>query len=819
MATLWQDVRFGLRVLLKNPGFTAIAVLTLALGIGANTAIFSLGNVFVFRPLPVKDADRLTVVAVQSKANADPGQLSYLDYQDYKKQAEVFTEMTFYDLSLAGIGYHGHADRIIIAYVPSNFFTMLGIRPALGRLIAAGEGDEPKTGPVVVLGHNYWLRRFGGDPGVLGRSVTLDGQMVTVIGVVPEEFHGPYNIVEMDAYAPIGMHGIASGNTSFFTDRRDTELRVLATLKPGRTVQQAEAALKVIAQRLAKEYPEADQGQIPRVFPERLARPEPAAADSMPLVTTVFLLMVGLVLLVACFNVANLLLARAAAREKEIAVRAAMGAGRMRLIRQLLTESILLAIAGAVGGALVGNWAVRGLESLRPLGDFPLRLAFTFDWRVFSYVAGVALAAGIVAGLAPALRVSRTNLNETLRESGRGLVGDTRRHWLRNGLVIAQVAGSLIVLVAAGLFTRSLTHAESIDLGYDPHNVVNISLDPKLQGYDQPRAEAFFRELLRRAKALPGVQSASLAYSVPLGYYNDGASLYAEGQAIPPGTRVPGAPYNSVSPDYFSTLHMKILEGRAFTDADTSASGPVAIVNQKMAERFWPHQDPLGKRFSYKSAAGPFVTVVGVTRNAKMTGLLDEPGMYFFVPQTQNYKSIHVLHLRTSVPPESLIRTAEALVRELDPNLPVYDVMTMERSLGGANGYFLFKVGAAFAGTLGGLGLLLAVVGVYGVVSYAASQRQHEIGIRMALGAQPRSVLGLVIRQAVVLVGAGVGVGVLAALGLSRILVSLLVGVTSYDPLTFASVSALMVAVALVACYIPAYRAAHVDPMVALRHE
>ncbi len=819
MGNLLQDLRYGLRMLAKNPAFTAVAVLTLALGIGANTAIFSLGNVFMFRPLPVKDADRLTVVTVQSRADADPGQLSYLDYLDYKKQADVFTEMTFYDLHLPGLGYQGHADRIIMAYVPSNFFTMLVIRPALGRLIAAGEGDEPKTGLIIVLGHSYWVRRFGGDPGVIGRSVTLNGQMVTVIGVVPEEFHGPYNIVEMDAYAPIGMYGAAAGNTRFFTDRRDTELRVLATLKPGKTVQQAEAALRVIAQRLAKEYPEADQGQIVRVFPERLARPEPSVADSMPLVGAVFLLMGGLVLLVACFNVANLLLARAAAREKEIAVRAAMGAGRMRLIRQLLTESILLAIAGAVGGALVGDWAVRGLESLRPLGDFSLRLAFTFDWRVFSYVASVALAAGILAGLAPALRVSRTNLNETLRESGRGLVGDTRRHWLRNGLVIAQVAGSLIVLVAAGLFTRSLTHAESIDLGYDPHNVVNISLDPKLQGYDQPRAEAFFRELLRRAKALPGVQSASLAFSVPLGYYNDGSSLYAEGQTIPPGTRVPGAPYNSVSPDYFSTLRMKILEGRAFTDADTSTSEPVAIVNQKMAERFWPHQDPRGKRFSMNSASGPFVTVVGVVRDSKETGLLDTPGMYFFLPQTQNYKSTHVLQLRISVPPESLISTAEALVRELDPNLPAFDVMTMDQSLQGANGYFLFKVGAALAGALGGLGLLLAVVGVYGVVSYAASQRQHEIGIRMALGAQPRSVLGLVVRQAVVLVGAGVGVGVLAALAVSRILVSLLVGVTSYDPLTFASVSALMVAVALVACYIPARRATKVDPMVALRYE
>jgi putative ABC transport system permease protein len=819
MGILLQDLRYGLRMLTKNPGFTAVAVLTLALGIGANTAIFSLGNVFMFRPLAVKDADRLAVVAVQSRADADPGPLSYPDYLDYRQHSNVFTDMTGYALNLAGIGYKGHADRIIMSYVPSNFFTMLGIRPALGRLVVPGEGEQLKTGPVLVLGHSYWRKRFGGDPNVVGRSVSLNGQAVTIIGVVPEEFHGPYNIVEMDAYAPIGMFGAASNSANFFTSREERDLRVLATLKPGVSVRQAEAALAVIAQRLAREYPHADQGQIARVFPERLARPEPAAADAMPLVASVFFLMVGLVLLVACVNVANLLLARVAVREKEMAIRAAIGAGRARLIRQLLTESILLAAAGGVGGAIAGNWVIRGLEGLRPLGDFPLRLAFTFDWRVFSYVAGVALGAGILAGLAPAWRASRTDLNQALREGGRGLIGDTRRHWLRNGLVIAQVAGSLIVLVAAGLFMRSLAKAESIDLGYDPHNVLNVGLDPGLQGYDQPHADAFFRELLRRAKALPGVQSASLSFSVPLGYYNEGANVYAEGQAVPPGSRVPGAPYNCVTPGYFSTMRMRILEGRTFTDGDTSTSERIAIVNKTMAERLWPHQDALGKRFSYKDASGPFVTVVGITRDAKETGLLDVPGMYFFVPQTQEYKSIHVLQLRTSVPPETLVIPVEALARELDPNLPAYDVMTMDQSMAGANGYFLFKVGAGLAAALGGLGLLLAVAGVYGVVSYGASQRKHEIGIRMALGARPSSVLGLVIRQAVVLVGAGVGIGVLAALGVTRILVSLLVGVTSYDLLTFVSVSGLMLAVALVACYIPARRATKVDPMVALRYE
>ena len=827
LETLWQDLRYGLRMLRKDLGFTAVAVLTLALGIGANTAIFSLGNVFMFRPLPVKDAERLAVVAVQYHADDDPGQLSYLDYQDYRKQSEVFTEMTFYDLHLAGLGYRGHADRVIMAYVPGNFFTMLGLRPALGRLIAPGEGDEPKTGPVVVLGHSYWQRRFGGDPGVIGRSVTLDGQLVTVIGVVPKEFVGPYTIVELDAYAPIGI----SGDTHLFTDRRDSDLRVLASLKPGVSAKQAEIALSVIAHRLTQEYPATNQGQIVRVIPERLARPEPAVENYMPLVTTIFLVMVGLVLLVACFNVANLLLARAAAREKEIAIRAAIGAGRARLIRQMLTESFVLAVVGAAGGALLGNWAIRGLEKLRPLGDFALRLDFRFDWRVFAYVTGATLLAGIVAGLAPALRTSRTNLNDTLREGGRGLVGGTRRQGLRNGLVIAQVAGSLIVLVAAGLFTRSLTNAEAVDLGYDTHHVLNVSLDPKLQGYDQAHAEAFFRELLRRAKALPGVESASLAYSVPLGYYNDGSSVYVENQAPQPADkRPPGAGYNCVTPDYFSTMRMKILRGRAFTEGDTSTSQRVAIVNETMAQQSWPHRDAIGQRFGLEgpprpaksgSQGGPYpwVTVVGVVRDARVQGFLAPPGSYFYVPQTQNYKSTHALQLRTLVQPQSLIAPTEALVRELDPNLPVFDVMTMEQTVAGGNGYFIFKMGAGLAGCLGLLGLILAVVGVYGVVSYGASQRLHEIGIRMALGAQPTSVLGLVVRQAVVLVGAGIGIGILAALGVSRLLVSLLVGVTSYDPITLVSVSGIMLAAALVACYIPARRATKVDPLVALRHE
>ena len=819
MESLWQDIRFGLRVLAKSPAFTAIAVLTLALGIGANTAVFSMANAFLFRPMPVKDADRLVVVALQNDQGGEPGQLSYLDYCDYKQQNNVFTDMTQFTLNLAGLGFQGRADRIIISYVPSNFFSMLGLHPSLGRFPEAGEGDAPGSGSVIVLGYSYWQNRFAADPSVIGRNVSLDGRAVTVIGVMEKEFTGPYSIVDMDAYAPVGMYGMASNSKSYFTARGDRDARVLATLRPGVTPQNAQASLAVIARRLAQQYPQTNQGLTARVVSERLARPEPAVADSIVLVTAVFLVLVGLVLLVACVNVANLLLAKALARQKEIAVRAAMGAGRLRLLRQLLTESVLLAAGGAAAGALMGMWVCRTMDRLRPVGDFPVRLGFTFDWRVFCYVAAVAVGAGILAGLVPALRVPRANLIATLREGGRGAVGDAGHHWLRNGLVMAQVAGSLIVLVAAGLFARSLSRVESIDLGFDPHNLLNVGLNPALQGYDQDRAEALLRDLLRRAGALPGVRSASYAFTVPMSYYSTGEMIYAEGQAPVENSRVPGAGVNAVSPEYFETMRMKILEGRAFTDADTRTSEPVAVVNETMAKRLWPGEDPIGRRFSYKSSSGPFVTVVGLVKNAKTGGITDSPGNYFYLPASQRYMAIHVLQMRTNVPPETLIPAIEAQARELDPNLPLFDMMTMEKSLNGANGYFLFRTGAVLAGVLGGLGLLLAVVGVYGVVSYTASRRTHEIGVRMALGATPSGIFVLVLRQAAVLVGAGVAIGLLAALGLSRLLSSLLVGVSSYDPVTFTGVSAFLVGVALLACYLPARRATRVDPSLALRHE
>lgn len=534
MQTFWQELRYGLRMLWKAPGFTAAAVLTLALGIGANTAIFAVVNAFLFRPLAIQNANRLTVLAVQRGKRGIPAEISYPDYRDYQQQSDAFTDIGAYVISLRGLASRGHADRIVTSYVTSNYFSMLGVRPAVGRLIRPGEGDQPNTGSVVVLGHHYWERRFASNPDVVGSTMTLDGQPVTIIGVVPKEFRGTFAIVEMDAYVPIGMLAANSHDTAFFTDRGQRELHVLGVLKPGVTVRQAQASLNVITQQLAKQYPQNDKDQLIHVYPERLARPTPSAGRSVPVAAGAFLTLVALVLLIACVNVANLLLARAATRHKEMAIRAALGAARFRLVRQMLTESILLAIAGGAGGALLGNWVCHGLESLRPIGDFPVRFGLTFDWRVFSYVAGVALLAGIIAGLAPAMTSSRIDLNATLREGGRGMDEGGGRHPIRHVFVIAQVGGSVALLVATGLFVRSLTRAATIDLGFDSHNVLNIGIDPGLEGYDQSRAEAFFRELLRRAKAVPGVESVALAFTVPMNYYSMGPRYSPRARRLSP---------------------------------------------------------------------------------------------------------------------------------------------------------------------------------------------------------------------------------------------------------------------------------------------
>ena len=815
---LLQDVHFGLRMLRKSPGFTAVVVLTLALGIGANTAVFSVVNSFLFNPLPVRDPGRLVVVAYHDPKANFPHEISNADLQDFQAHSEVTSDMTAFLVNFAGLSTGDRSERVFVTFAKGNYFSSLGIQPALGRLFLPGEGETSGSDPVMVLGYSYWMRRFNGDPSVVGQSVNLNGQAVTIIGVAPKTFFGTFYIVDSDAYAPLGMFASAT-MSDILTDRKDRQLRVLAHLKPGVSTEKARASLQVIADNLTREYPDTDIGLQMDVIPERLARPEASSASSWPLFAGVFLGLVGLVMVVTCVNVANLLLSRASNREKEMAVRTALGAGRPRLFRQLLTESLFQSALGAIGGGVIGVWLMKWIETIRLPGDTALRTHQAFDWRMFVFVGTVAAASGLLAGVVPAFRGTRINLNDTLRESGRSLTSGAAHNRIRSVLVVVQAAGSLVVLVMAGLFLRSLQRAEKADLGFKPERLLNLTMDVQELGYDEQRGANFYRELGNRVRSLPGVESAAFAYSVPMGYYGSGRnSLWSESQRGVPASDVPTVRFNKVGSDYFRTMGIEIVRGRAIDERDQSTTPLVAVINENLAQKLWPGQDAIGHHFR-RTPEGPDIEVVGIAKYSKTGVISESPGLYFYVPLAQNYTSVRVLHVRSSLPASSLAREVEAQVHALDPNLPVFDIMPMTESLEGGNGFFFLRIAATFAGALGGLSLLLAVVGLYGVISYAVNQRIHEIGVRIALGAQQQNIFGMVIGHGLKLVLIGLAIGVPLSAALSRFLTSLLVNTGALDPLAYVSASLLLVTVAALACYIPARRAMRVDPMVALRYE
>jgi predicted permease len=590
-------------------------------------------------------------------------------------------------------------------------------------------------------------------------------------------------------------------------------------LKPGISRQQAQLSANVVAQRLNKEFPEDHKGITYHLYPERLARPNPDPSNGMLIVGILFMFLAGMVLLLACFNVANIVLVRATARERELAVRTALGAARSRIVRQLLTESLLLAFMGAVLGTVVGVWATRLISSIHiAVADIPIRFDFSFDWRVFSFGLAIALITGLLVGLAPAWRAARSDFNKVLHEGSRGILGSGKSK-VRNVLVVAQVAVSLMLLVVAGLFVRSSQNAEHTYLGFDPHNVLNLTMETGTIGFDQLRTEQFFRELEDRVRALPGVESASIAASVPMGYSNEAGHVFAEGQTQSSKEAAPLAFLNVVDPGYFPTMRVPLLRGRIFTDQDTAKTPKVAVVSEAMANKLWPGQDALGKRFSDTAPSGPFLEVVGVIKQGKYTDPVDTTTMYSYQAIAQNFRSFVTLQLRTAGSPEALIPEVEKQIHSLAPSLPVTDVQTMEQSLGGVNGFFLFRMGSLFTVVLGLLGLVLAVVGVYSVISYAASQKTHEIGVRMALGAGRGDILKMILRQGFVLVGMGLLIGLGLTFIAGRGLGSLLVGVSPSDPVTLIGVAVLLGAVGLAASFIPARRAMKIEPLKALKYE
>jgi predicted permease len=817
--TLIQDIRFGVRMLVKNPTMTLVAVVTLALGIGANTAIFSAVNGMLLRPLPVANADRLMVVAGELKGNKDFNSISYLDYRDLRAQTSGFSDLLAYNINLMGIEADNHADSLVVSYVTSNYFSALGLKPAVGRLIYGDESEQQGQEPVVVLSHSYWKRRFNSDPSIVGRQVKLNGRTATVIGVAPEGFRGVYSIVDMQAYMPMGMRTLWSDNDDFWKKRNNRQLKVLGVLKPGVSRKEAQSSVDVVTRRLAQSYPE-DKDFSARLYREWLARPEPDPTYQIVIIGVAFMVLAGLVLLLACTNVANLVLVRAAARTREMAVRAALGAARTRLVRQLLTESIILGLLGGVAGLMLGGWISSVLSSIRieALGS-RLVFDFTLDWRVFAFALAAALVTGMLVGLVPAWRASRTNLTEVLHEGSRGVLAGTARSLLRPALVVSQVAVSLTLLVAAGLFVRSARNAERAYLGFDPTHLLNATMDVRNIGLKKDQARRFYHDLQDRARALPGVQSVSLAVSVPMGYANEGGPVYLEGKSSDGKETVPDVLYNTVSLDYFATMRTPLVRGRDLNAQDTETSPPVAIINEFMAQRFWPKEDAIGKRFSIKGPSGPFIEVVGIAKQGKYNGLGEDPNSFFYLPEEQDPQLVRTLQVRIAGAPELMIPEVERLIHTMAPGLPLIGLETMEQSLDGVNGLFGFKMGTRFAGALGLLGLVLAIVGVYGVISYAASQRTHEIGVRMALGADRHDILKMVLRQGAILVGIGVAVGVGLTLVLARGISGLLVGVSSSDPLTFAAMAAFLAAVGLLASYVPARRAMNVEPLKALKYE
>ena len=820
MDTLFQDTRFAARMLVKNPLVTAVAVVTLALGIGANTAIFTTLNGLYLRPLPVANADRLAVIGAQIKGQPDaPYEMSYLDYRDIRNQASAFSDVLAYNLNLVALDYENQADTALVSYVSDNFFSALGLKPAAGQLLYGREIEERGHAPVIVLGYAYWQKRFNGDPGIVGHQIKLNGHSATVVGVAPEGFHGLYSIVEMQIYAPMALRTLSVSNQDFWTKRDSRSLKLYAILKPGVSMKAAQSSIDLVINRLARQYPE-DKDLIARVYPERIARPEPDPSNGTLVVGFLFMGLAGLVLLLACTNVANIVMVRATSRSREMAVRAALGAARSRLVRQLITESTLLALLGGVAGILLGVWVTRLLGSIHVeiLGN-QLRFDFPFDWHVFLFGMLAALATGILVGIAPALRASRTNLNEVLHQGSRGVLAGTARSRLRNTLVVVQVAGSLVLLIVTGLFVRSARNAEHVYLGFDPSHVLNATLDTRTLGFDKLQARRFYRELEDRVQHLPGVQAASIATHVPMGISSSSSRVYAQGQTSDSKQIVPIIRYNAVGTRYFEVLRVPLVRGRVFTEQDNDKSLAVAIVNEVMAKRFWPNEDAVGKSFSMEGPGGPFIQVVGITKQGKYTGPAEDPTPYFYLPMEQGNELVGTIQVRTAGSPEALGPELVSTVHSLAPNLPVLDLQSMQRVLEGVNGLFLFRMAARFSGVLGLVGLVLALVGVYGVISYAAAQRTHEIGIRMALGASRASILKMILRQGAFLVGGGVIAGLLLTIVAARGIGDLLVGVSPSDPLTLALASIFLAGVGLLASLIPGRRAMKVEPLKALKYE
>jgi predicted permease len=824
MDTVWRDLRYGFRTLLRSPGFTLVAVLSLALGIGANTAIFTLTNAVFLNPLPVKDAGRVIEVYTVDHATQTTAAglvrtaMSYPNYRDFRDQNNVFSSLaTFLPIGVITTG-RGEPKPQNAMLLTANYFDTLGVKPIAGRTFMPDEDRSDGGNTVAVLSYSMWMRLFGGDAGAIGKTVELNGVPYTVIGVAPRNFKGTFTVGSPDlVFVPLSMHAqiLPAPLEKLFMERRMRMMNVFGRLKPGVQQAQAEAEFKTLASALEREYPKANNGRSTEMSSLSEAALGFLPRDQATVASLALSAVVGLVLLIACVNVANLQLARSARRAREMGIRTALGAERSRLVRQLLTESLLVSAAGGVCGLGVGLAGSQLLWSFRPAFLTANSLDVTLDWHVFAFTAAVTVFTGALFGLAPAFRTSLANVAEVLKSGGRGGAEGIAGNRLRSLLVTGEVALALIALSGAGLLIRSMQQVQKINPGFETHNLFAFNFDIGPQHYPPERGLQFMHDVMRNAAGVPGVHSAALSTNPPIG---GGllATLTAEGQESDPNHRGTLTNINTVSANYFDTMRIPILRGRGFTEFDSAGTAPVAVITDAMARHFWPGQEAIGKRF--KEAIGTqYRQVIGICANSVVAQIGEDPQPVAYYAMTQQYSPAMVLITRTDRDPSGIMPAVMRSVQQLNGNMALQNPQTIQEIL--RDGLWAPRTGAALFGVFGLLGMLLASVGIYGVMAYMVTQRSNEIGLRMALGATPGSVLRLVVGQGMRLTVAGIVVGLVAGMFITRLMGTMLFNVPTYDPVTFGGVTVVVAAVALIAGWLPARRAAHIDPVRALRQD
>ncbi len=816
MTTLIQDLKYGLRMLAKNPSFTLVAVLTLGLGIAACATVFSWVDAVLLRPLPgVENPSQLYAFETVAP-NGEPLTTSYPDYRDYRDHLKLLSGLEVARFIPLTIGRGEHAERVWGELVSGNYFAVLGVKPELGRAFLPAEyGDTPGAYPVALISDRLWRSHFGADPSVIGRTIRLNQYPLTIVGVTPPEFRGSVSGLVFDVWVPVMMEPQLTGVGDWMLrDRQTRQLTAVARLKPGVTLDQARAEVAELARYMASADADTNKGISATLLPLWKAH---FGAQSLLLAPLEILMAVcGLVLLIVCANVGNLLLARLTARKREFSVRLSLGAGRARLIRQILTESLLFSVAGAIAGVLMTFWTGRPLGYLLPPTTLPVGLEISLNGRVLIFTVLVCILTAVASGLVPALQACRAGLNEALKEGGRGGTSGPQAHRVRAALVISQVSLALVALVAAGLFMRSFAASRKINPGFDTNHVLVSHFYLSTDGYNLEQRKEFCRRLQEKLESAPGLTDVSYSDIVPLGFEgNWWEDLRIEGYTPQPSENMK-IWRSVVPPGYFHFMRIPLLEGRDFTEQDDEKSQPVMIVNQTFANRFFHGLDPIGRRVH---GWGEWFNVIGVVKDSKYGNLAEGATPYFYVPFRQTYRAdmLMAFYLRTAGNPTSAIGLLRREVREIDPNVTVFDPVPLADYIGAS--LYPQKIAASMLSILGGLALLLAAVGLYGAMAYSVAQRAHEIGIRMALGAKRGDVLRLVVGQGMKLALAGAVLGTVAALAVTRLLSSLLYGVGAADPLTYIAVALFLGVVALIACLVPARRAANVDPMVALRYE